>query len=416
MKDKNVYQLAGSNSFIDDPLTEVLRDGARRLLSAALEAEVEEFVAQYRTLLSAQGCRRVVRNGYHTEREVQTGIGGVSVRVPRARDRNGGQDAHRFRSSLLPPYMRRSRSIEALLPWLYLKGISSGEMGDALQALLGHNAAGLSSTTVSRLKQVWSQEHGQWRKRSFEGKQYVYMWADGVHCQVRMEQEKQCLLVLIGASSEGKKELIAIEDGYRESTESWRVLLGDLRRRGLEIAPELAVGDGALGFWNALHETYPQTRHQRCWVHKTANVLNKLPKRLQPRAKADLHEIWMAETREEAEKAFDAFLDSYGAKYPKAAKCLTKDREELLAFYDFPAEHWQHIRTTNPIESTFATIRLRTGKTRGCLSRETTLLMAFRLAQEAQKKWRRLNGCHHIANIIAGTTYIDGIETDRIAA
>ena len=414
--DKNVYDLTASKDLASDPLTEIIRTGARALLEAAFKAEVELFIERYAHLVNEEGRRRVVRNGYHRERQVQTGVGVVDVRVPRVRDRIGGKDGLVFRSSILPPYLRRTRSLEALLPWLYLKGVSTGEMSSALAALLGTDAPGLSSTTIGRLKQIWMDEYQTWKDQSLKEKRYVYFWADGIHMQVRLDQDKQCLLVLMGATADGKKELLAIEDGYRESELSWRAMLLDLRRRGLEIAPELATGDGSLGFWKALHEVFPTTRVQRCWVHKTANIVNKLPKRLHPRAKSALHEIYLAESRKDAEGAFDAFEAEYGSKYPKAAECLVKDRTELLAFYDFPADHWQHLRTTNPIESTFATVRLRTAKTRGCLSRETGLMMAFRLAQEAEKKWRRLNGSHHLAKIIAGITYIDGIESDRIAA
>jgi len=414
--DKNVYPLTASKDLVSDPLTEIIRTGARTLLEAAFKAEVELFVEQYVHLLDEEGRRRVVRNGYHNEREVQTGVGAVTVRVPRVRDRAGSSEGIEFRSSILPPYLRKTRSLEALLPWLYLKGISTGDMSAALAALVGVDAPGLSATTIGRLKQLWVEEYRQWKNRSLKQMRYVYFWADGIHMQVRLDQERQCLLVLMGATADGKKELLAIEDGYRESELSWRGMLLDLRRRGLEIAPELATGDGALGFWKALHEVFPPTRTQRCWVHKSANVLDKLAKSVQSRAKAALHEIYLAETRKDADKAFDAFLAEYGPKYPKATECLEKDRAELLAFFDFPAEHWQHLRTTNPIESTFATVRLRTAKTRGCLSRETALMMAFRLVQEAEKNWRRLNGSHHLAKIIAGSTYIDGIETDRIAA
>jgi transposase-like protein len=413
---KNVYELTANKDLVSDPLTEIIRTGARTLLEAAFKAEVELFVEQYAQLSDEEGRRRVVRNGYHAEREVHTGVGSVRVRVPRTRDRAQGSEGLVFRSSILPPYLRKTRSLEALLPWLYLKGVSSGDMSAALAALLGVEAPGLSSATIVRLKQVWMEEYHIWKNRSLKEERYVYFWADGIHMKVRMDQDKQCLLVVMAATAEGRKELLAIEDGYRESELSWRALLLNLRRRGVEIAPELATGDGGLGFWKALHDVFPSTKTQRCWVHKTANVLNKLPKRIHSRAKSALHEIYLAECRKDATEAFDAFLEEYGPKYPKATECLEKDRTELMAFYDFPADHWQHLRTSNPIESTFATVRLRTAKTRGCLSRETALMMAFRLAQEAEKKWRRLNGSHHLANIIAGITYTDGVESDRIAA
>lgn len=413
---KNVFELTASKDLVDDPLTEIIRDGARRLLESALKVEVELFLERYSALVDELGHRRVVRNGYHAERSVQTGVGSVTVQVPRTRDRAQGSDRITFRSSILPPYLRRSRSIEALLPWLYLKGISTGGMQDALAALVGKDAPGLSSATIVRLKQVWQEEYRAWKQRSLVGNRYVYLWVDGVNMQVRMDQEKQTLLVIIAATEDGKKELLAVEDGYRESTQGWVDLLLDLKRRGVQTAPKCAIGDGALGFWKALHQVYPTTKQQRCWVHKTVNILNKLPKSLQSRADEDLKQIWMAASRKDADKAFDTFLERYGPKYPKVKVSMEDDREELLAFYAFPAEHWVHLRTTNPIESTFATVRLRTAKTRGCLSRETALTMAFRLCQEAEKKWRCLNGSHHIKKLIAGITYIDGLETDRIAA
>lgn len=423
MKRKNVHELKKSKvdhhelSEVEDTLTEVIRRGTKEILRYALEAEIEAFREQYVSLKAADGGPRLVRNGYLPERDVQTGIGPVPVRVPRLRDR-GGEDgeAIRYQSSLLPPYLRRTRSVEQLLPWLYLKGISTGDFGSTLASLLGEDAPGLSSSTIVRLKQRWEAEYEAWSKRSLADKRYVYLWADGIHASVRMESEKQCLLVVMGALEDGTKELVALVDGYRESTEGWLDLLRDLKRRGLASSPKLAVGDGALGFWKALHQVYPGTVVQRCWVHKTANVLNKLPKRVQPQAKARLKEIWSAKTRKDANDAMQIFEEAYAARYPKSVTCLTKDRDELLAFYDYPAEHWTHLRTTNPIESTFATIRLRTAKTRGCLSRTTVLTMMFRLALEAQKTWRRLNGYQHIAPIFAGVTYIDGIHPERLAA
>ena len=400
---------------VDDPLTTVIRNGARELLQMAVEAEVSEFLAQFSTQTDEEGRRRVVRNGYLPERQIQTGIGDVAVRVPRVRDRDGTSPV-RFHSKLVPPYLRRAKSVEELLPWLYLKGISTGEFQEALQALLGPDAPGLSSSTISRLKQQWKGEYDTWRKRDLRGKQYVYLWADGLHCNVRFDDARLCLLVLIGADETGKKELVAIEDGYRESAQSWKEILTNLKRRGLEISPKLAVGDGALGFWKALREVYGDSRQQRCWMHKTGNVLNYLPKSTQPKAKKALHEIWQAETREAAYSAFDAFIETYEAKYPKAAACLEKDREELLAFYDFPAEQWPHLRTTNPIESTFATVRLRTAKTRGCLSRETMLTMVFRLSLSAEKRWRRLRGFHYLADVVRGVQFQDGIHPQTKAA
>jgi len=402
-----------------DALTEVLRTGAQQLLAEAVEAEVGSFLAEFGELRAADNRRRMVRNGHLPEREIQSGIGAVKVRVPRVRDRGDGTDSGeqiRFHSSLVPPYLRRTKSVEELLPWLYLKGISTGDFSEALSALLGPDAPGLSAPTISRLKQGWTQEYETWRLRDLSSKRYVYVWADGIYCNVRFDDARLCLLLLIGATEDGKKELIAVEDGYRESEQSWLELLMGLKARGLEMEPKLAIGDGALGFWKALAQVYGNTLQQRCWVHKTGNVLNYLPKSVQPKAKQALHQIWMAETREEADRAFDVFVDTYCGKYPKATACLAKDRTELLAFYDFPAEHWAHLRTTNPIESTFATVRLRTVKTRGCLSRQTMLTMVFRLCQSAQKRWRRLQGYRRLADVVKGVRFVDGISKDRIAA
>ena len=401
----------------EDPLTEVLRAGARQLLVEAVEAEVSSFLMEYREERDASGRQRLVRNGYLPEREIQTGIGGVSVKVPRVRDRSGGgSERLQFRSKLVPPYLRRAKSVEELLPWLYLRGISTGDFSDALTALLGPGAPGLSAPTISRLKKSWVKDYEAWRTRPLEGKRYVYVWADGIYSRARFEDAKLCLLVLIGATEDGKKELIAVEDGYRESEASWLELLRNLEARGLKVDPEIAVGDGALGFWKAAAKVWGNTRQQRCWMHKTGNVLNYLPKSVQPRAKKALHEIWMAETRQEAEDAFRAFLLTYEAKHPKATACLAKDRAELLAFYDFPAEHWTHLRTTNPIESTFATVRLRTAKTRGCLSRQTLLTMVFKLCLSAEKRWRRLRGYKLVAEITRGVKFQDGIRQPRVAA
>jgi transposase-like protein len=403
---------------IEDPLTQVLRSGARRLLAEAIEAEVDAFIADHADLLDPAGRRRVVRHGYLPERQVQTGIGAVVVRRPRVRDRqpDAGGGHIRFTSAILPPYLRRAKSIEELLPWLYLKGISTGDFGEALAALLGPDAPGLSATTITRLKATWAEEYERWRRRDLSAKRYVYFWVDGIYCQPRLDHDKQCLLVIIGADEIGNKDIVGLSDGYRESEQSWLELLLDLKRRGLMIAPQLAIGDGALGFWKALRQVYGQTREQRCWVHKTANVLNKLPKSLQAKAKSHLHDIWMAETRSEADNAFYFFVQAYGAKYDKAVDCLIKDRDRLLTFYDFPAEHWKHIRSTNPIESTFATVRLRTTKTKGCLSRQTALTMVFKLLLSARKKWRRLDGSNHLAEVIQGVPFIDGVKQTQIAA
>jgi transposase-like protein len=338
------------------------------------------------------------------------------VRQPRVHDRRPAEEREKFVSRLLPPYLRRAKSIDELIPWLYLKGVSTGDFQEALEALLGPECPGLSATTVTRLKAVWEKEYQEWSQRSLADKQYVYVWADGIHCNVRLEEDRLCLLVLMGATKEGRKELIAVAEGYRESEQSWKALLLDVQARGLVVEPKLATGDGALGFWKALKKVWPTTRHQRCWVHKTANVLDKLPKRLQPEAKQKLHEIWLADTQEHAHQAFDLFLKTYEAKYPKACECLAKDRQELLAFYDFPAEHWIHLRTTNPIESTFATVRLRTRKTKGSGSRTACLTMAFKLVQSAAKRWRLLNGSQLLPDVVQGVPFTDGLRASQAAA
>ena len=417
MNKNNVTELKKPETFVDDPITDILRSGARKLLAEALEAEIESFLAMYADLKDNQGCQRITRNGYLPEREIQTGVGPVAVKAPRVRDRGPEEETGRIRfsSSILPPYLRKTKSMEELIPWLYLKGISTGDFSEALSALVGKDAPGLSASTISRLKEGWQDDLEEWQKRDLSHKRYVYIWADGIYCNVRIE-EKQCLLVIIGATKDGRKELVALEGGFRESELSWTEVLVDLKHRGLREAPELAVGDGALGFWKALAKVYDTTRWQRCWVHKTANVLNKLPKSIQAKAKSKLHQIWMAPDKDEAQKHFDDFIEIYGAKYPKAAECLKKDREVLLTFYDFPAEHWRHIRTTNPIESTFATVRLRTAKVRGCFSSKTVLTMAFQLCRCAQKKWQRLSGYEILAKVVEGTKFVNGIEENRIAA
>jgi transposase-like protein len=394
---------------------EVLRKGAQQLLIRALDEEVNAFLERYDELRDESGRRLITRNGHLPERTIQTGLGDIAVKAPRVADRSKNETKIRFTSSILPPYLKRTKSIEELLPWLYLKGISTGDFGEALAALLGKNAPGLSASTISRLKDVWSEELKEWQQRSLKGKQYVYFWVDGIHFGARMEDASQCMLVIIGATKHGEKELLTIVDGYRESEQSWLEALSDLKRRGLRIAPKIAVGDGALGFWKALPQVFGETRRQRCWMHKTGNVLDKLPKNIQARAKENLHQIWMAETKADAEKAFDHFIESYEAKYPKAAECLAKDREVLLTFYDFPAEHWLHLRTTNPIESTFATVRLRTTKTRGMLTRDTMLTMVFKLSLSAQKRWRRLNRPELLEELIQGIKFVDGIKQENAA-
>lgn len=417
MGDDKVIRLKspGTPGAVHDVLTEVLREGAQRLLASAIEAEVAAFLERYRDEKTAEGLNRMVRNGRLPGRTIQTGIGDVEVSVPRVRDREGKV---RFSSSILPPYLRRTKTLEELLPWLYLKGVSTGDFQEALTVLLGNEAPGLSASTISRLKEGWKDEHQRWSRRDLSNRRYVYLWVDGIHFGVRLEDAAQCILVVMGATAEGKKELVALADGYRESEQSWRELLLGLKSRGLKVDPQVAVGDGALGFWKALPQVFGTTRTQRCWVHKTANILNKLPKSQQPKAKAALHEIWMAATREDAEKAFEHFLTVYRPKYPKAAQCLEKDRNELLAFYDFPAEHWIHLRTTNPIESTFATVRLRTAKTRGCVSRESILAMVFMLVKSAERHWRKLNGIPRLAQVIQGVVFKDGVREDveKIAA
>jgi putative transposase len=408
--DSNVFKLAQPGTF-SDLLTEVLRNGARTLLVQAAEAEVADFLAKHADLKTAGGRQRVVRHGHLPEREIMTGIGAVAVRQPRVRDREVRDGAPvRFTPSILPPYARRSRSLDVLIPMLYLKGVSTGDFEETLAALLGTDAPGLSSSTVVRLKDVWAEEHARWKTRELSPRRYVYVWADGIHLQARLEDDAQCILVIIGATPEGKKELIGFTDGLRESAQSWRDLLLDLKRRGLSIAPELAVADGALGFWKALAEVWPTTREQRCWVHKTANVLNKLPKSLHAKAKTALQAIWMAETKKDAVTAFEAFAETYRVKYEKAVECLKKDRQALLAFYDFPAEHWKHLRTTNPIESTFATVRHRTIRSKGCLSNKTALAMVFKLVEAAQKSWRRLDGHNQLPKLIQGVMFTDGLE------
>ena len=402
------------------PLDEIVREGARRMLQSAIDAEVVEFITSHADKTDDDGRRLVVKNGSLPERNILTGAGAIPVTQGRVRDNHPDPEQRvAFSPSILPSYLRKTAAIEELIPWLYLKGISTGDFAEALQALVGERAKGLSANVVCRLKEQWCNEYEEWSKRDLSGKHYVYVWADGIHVKVRLEDDankKQCLLVVMGATANGQKELIAVLDGYRESEQSWSELLLGLKQRGLAVAPNIAVGDGALGFWAALRKVFPETREQRCWVHKTANVLNKMPKSVQPKAKGDLHEIWQAETRKDANKAFDAFVEKYGAKYAGACNCLTKDRDVLLTFYDFPAEHWSHLRTTNPIESTFATIRLRHRRTKGNGTRRASLAMMFKLAQSASKKWRRLN-CHEkIALVIEGRTFKDGLMQEEIAA
>jgi transposase-like protein len=398
---------------LDDPLTTVLRAGARRLLAEAVEAEADAFLAEMKGLRLADGRERVVRHGRGPERVVQTGIGPVPVRPVKLRDRGAGQDGAeriRFTSAILPRWARRTCSLDALLPILYLRGISMGDFQEALAALLGKDAPNLSPSVIARLRDEWQVEYERWRRRDLSARRYVYIWADGVYLQARMEPQAECMLVLIGATPEGKKELLGFQVGIRESAQSWRELLVDLKARGLVIAPELATGDGALGFWKALEAVSPTTRHQRCTVHKTANVLDKLPKSLHPAAKADLREIWTAPDRAAAETAIQTFAEKYVAKYDKAVACLTKDRDALLTFYDFPAEHWDHLRTSNPVESVFATVRHRTVRAKGAMSQDTARLMVFKLIMAAAKTWRRLKGENQLPKVIQGIKFTDGVE------
>ncbi len=398
---------------IEDPLTAILRDGARRLLAQAVEAEAEAFLAAMKEERLADGRARVVRHGHGPERLIQTGIGPVPVCRVKLRDRGAeatGDERITFTSAILPRWARRTRSLDALIPVLYLRGISTGDFQEALAAILGADAPNLSPAAITRLTQTWQAEYERWQRRDLSARHYVYVWADGVYLQARMEPAAECMLVLIGATPEGKKELVGFQVGVRESAQSWRELLVDLKARGLTVAPELAVGDGALGFWRALEEVFPATRHQRCWQHKVLNVLNKVPKSVQPGMKADLREVWQAPNRTAAETAIDTFVEKYGAKYGKAVECLTKDRTALLAFFDFPAEHWDHLRTANPIESVFATVRHRTVRTKGALSQKTAKLMVFTLVMAASRSWRRLKGENQLPKVITGVRFHDGVE------
>ncbi len=407
--DNNILPLS-SLPEVNDMLTETIRQGAQRLLSVAIDAEVQHFIEHHANIQDAQGRRLIVRNGYLPERPLQTGVGDVPIKMPRVR--NNSKQPIDFCSSLLPPYLKRTKSIEELVPWLYLKGVSTNDMGIALKSLLGEKAKGLSVKNIGHLTEAWQEEHAQWMQTDLSELRIVYAWADGVYLKARMDS-KQCLLVIIGADERGKKHVLALHPGERESTLSWKEVLLDLKKRGLQMGFDLAVGDGALGFWAALSAIFPGTTQQRCWLHKSMNVLNKLPKSQQSSAKEHLHDIWMADTRDDAEKAFDDFIALYSDKHLKAVQCLEKDRDTLLAFYDFPAQHWHHIRTTNPIESMFATVKLRTAKTRGCLSKKTGLAMVFKLAMAAQEKWPRLRGSNYVADIVCGIKFKDGIKQNQ---
>ena len=411
-----ITQLLDPSGFSPDPFTDIIRDGARKLIEQAIRAELTALMAAFSEEKLENGRSRLVRHGHLPEREVMTGIGPVPVKVPRVRDRKPGEDKISFTPSIRPRYLRKATSVAELLPWLYLKGISTGDFTEALAALLGPKAAGLSAKTITRLKADWWNGYESWQKRDLSNRRFLYIWADGVYFKPRMAEEKQCVLVIVGADEYGRKELLALTGGFRESTGNWRELLPDLKRRGMKQDPKLAIGDGALGFWTALREVFASTHEQRCWVHKTMNVLNALPKSLQDKAKAHLHDIWQAETKAEASTAVDCFVETYRVKYDKAVAKLVKDRAALLTFYDYPAEHWKHIRTSNPIESTFATVRHRTKRTKGCLSRKTGLAMAFKLMMSAQGKRRKLDGQNRLPEIIQRVEFRDGLRQLQVAA
>ena len=404
---ENLKNQQSEQEQFNNELEQVLRKGAQQLLQQAIEAEVADYIARHADQTDEQGHRLVIRNGHLPERNIQTGLGPIRAQQPRVRDKREGE---RFCSSILPRYARRTPSLEAVIPTLYLKGVSTGDFGEALEALLGKGAQGLSATTIVRLKRIWEEEYDEWQKRDLSKKRYVYMWVDGIYFNVRLTEDRPCILVVIGALADGTKELVAVHDGERESKLSWKELLGDLKRRGLAKAPELAIGDGALGFWSALEEEFGQTKQQRCWVHKTANILDKMSKSVQPSAKALIHEMYMAPTKRAALKAYDSFLEIYEARFPKACECLEKDKSQLFTFYDFPVMHWQHIRTTNPIESTFATVRHRTRQTKGCGSRKATLSMVFKLTEDVERSWHRLRGYKLISKVIEGVKFEDGEE------
>jgi putative transposase len=413
MKDHEPVERENQAAEKNNVLEEIIREGARKMLQAAIEHEVGAYIDMFKELKDEDGRRMVVRHGFLPERPLLTGIGPLSIRQPRVRDKREGKT---FTSAILPRYMRRVPSLDNLIPVLYLKGISTGDFTEALEAILGENAKGLSASTVVRLKKQWEQDFRQWTKRDLSDTRYVYFWADGIHFNVRLEDtenKRQCILVIIGARADGTKELVAVNDGYRESKLSWMELLSSLKERGLSQGPKLAIGDGALGFWAALREAYPDCEEQRCWVHKTANILDKMPKSVQPKAKERIHDIYLAPTREQALVAYNSFLTLYNKKFPEACECLTKDKEVLFTFYDFPAEHWVHVRTTNPIESTFATVRLRTEKTKGCGTRLATLAMVFKLVLETKKTWKKIKGYRLIPKVIEGVTFIDGELADE---
>lgn len=403
----NITEKSLSKKSVD----EIVKEGVQRILQQALEIEIEGFIEKYSNLKTEAGNRRIIRNGYQNERTFQTKAGNVKIRVPRARDKSDVEDKIQFNSRLIPPYLRRTKDINEFIPFLYLKGISTGDFSEVLSELLG-DKVNISPAVVVKLKEKWREEYKQWNNRDLSGKKYIYWWADGIYFNVRLDDDRTCILVIIGATADGKKELLAIEEGYRESEISWNNIILDLRRRGLSTGPSLAIGDGSLGFWNAIAKEFPATKHQRCWVHRMANVLDKMPKSIQGQAKRNIQEIYMSPTKAEALKSFDKFISLYEHKYPKAVECLIKTKNETLAFYDFPEEHWKHIRTTNPIESTFATVRLRTYKTKGSGSRMETLTMVFKLVLSAEKKWQRINCREKILLVMEGRKFENGVLQD----
>jgi putative transposase len=398
-------------------LEEVAREGVRKMLQVVLENEVAEFIEKHSHLTDEMGRKTITRNGSMPQRDILTGMGPIAIKQPRVDDRALlGSRGERFSSNILPRYLRRIPSIDNLIPALYLKGVSTNDFPTALSAILGKEASGLSPASIVRLKEIWQKDYQKWQSRDLSNKKYVYFWVDGIYFNVRVEKERSCILIIIGADEHGNKELVAVSDGYRESKTTWREILLDLKRRGLDLDPSLATGDGSLGFWAALAEIYPDTKRQRCWVHKTANILDKMPKSIQPKAKSIIHEMYMASTKEKADSAYDHFIKSFEHKYPKAVECLTKDKEDLFSFYSFPAAHWIHIRTTNPIESTFSSVRLRTYKMRGCASRIATLTMVFKLAMEASRTWRRLKGSEFIVHVLENKKFVDGEMIEEVAA
>ena len=409
-----MLKIADPNGEMTLTLDEIAREGARRMLAVALEAEVEAYLERHRGDRDENGRALVVRNGKARPRKVTCGAGTLEVQAPRVNDRRVDENGERqrFSSAILPSYMRRSPKVSEVLPILYLRGLSTGDFKPALGSLLGEEAAGLSSTNIARLTETWSEEYKQFRFRSLKARDYVYIWADGVHFNVRLDDDRLCTLVIIGVRPDGTKEFVAVEDGYRESAESWREVLRDLKRRGMQ-SPALAIGDGALGFWAAVRDIWPEARHQRDWCHKMSNVLDKLPRRLQPKAKAMLRDIMYASDRASADEAVEAFEAVFRPKHPKAVGCLAKDLDEMFTFFDFPAEHWQHIRTSNPIESAFSTVRLRTRVTKGAGSRDKALTMAFKLLEMAQVRWRKITAAELLPLVRAGVVFRDGVQAER---